>query len=263
MANLRFFHTIIPLFISNIVTFRVFTITFLVSTLSIYLFTYLLDLTAGNAFETAYGKLYEPISLNTYSDFQISGNKDRLFHVNSSNTFFTKGLLSTVLSPDPTYMTKFPSISTNQQEKRLIHQNQTQNQNIQNYIIYKYPKLVSGKWKLNVSQGWVTNFEAKFKLIKINGVDKHYLEILNFQHVNNSSINFEQFSTTSIQGLVDIKIDKEIFHKDIPITIQIFRINTIALIFHSELINRILYNNVILGIMDSFRNFNDQEILIY
>lgn len=245
------------------VTFRVFTITFLISNLSIYLFTNVLDHNAENASEPAYGKLYEPISFQTHSDFQNAGNKDRLFHINSSNTFFTKGLLSTVLSPDPSYMTKFPSISTNQQEKRLIHQNQTQNQNIQNYIIYKYPKLVSGNWKLNVSQGWVTNFEAKFKLVKINGADKHYLEILNFQHVNNSSINFEQFSTTSIQGLVDIKIDKEIFHKDIPITIQLFRINTIALIFHNELINTILYNNVILGIMDSFRNFNDREILIY
>ncbi len=62
---------------------------------------------------------------------------------------------------------------------------------------------------------------------------------------------------------MDIKIDKEIFHKDIPITIQLFKINTVNLIFHNELINTILYNNVILGIMDSFRNFNDREILIY
>ena len=180
--------------------------------------------------------------------------------INNSNTFFTKGMLATVLTPSPSYLkSHMPAEIQNQQQRPS---NADGNQTIQTDLFYLYPKLVSGVWSLNVSRGLVTDFHANFKLITINGIDKHFVELLNFQNANNSLVRFNQFSSTSINGFVDVKIDNEIFMNKVPITIQLFKINTVDLTIRDALVANIFYENELLGITDSFKNFKNDELLI-
>ncbi len=137
------------------------------------------------------------------------------------------------------------------------------NQTSESIIFYSFQKLVSGTWSLNVSRGLVTDFHANFKLLTVNGIEKHFIEILNFQNSNGSSITFNQFSNTPIDGFADIKIDDELFQSKFPLTIQIFNINTIVLTIKDETVGNIFYNNNLLGITDSFKNFEGDELLIF
>jgi len=47
------------------------------------------------------------------------------------------------------------------------------------------------------------------------------------------------------------------------LTIQIFNINTIVLTIKDETVSNIFYNNNLLGITDSFKNFKGDELLIF
>jgi hypothetical protein len=193
-------------------------------------------------------------------------NNNNLPPINNSNTFFTKGLLSTVLTPDSSYSTKNISgllSQEQQQQQHMANLSRSQNHTVQTNLFYLYPQLVSGSWVLNVSNGLVTDFQANFKLVTINGIDKHFVDIMNFRNADGSSIIFDQFSNTTINGFADIKVDNEIFQNDFPMTIQIFKINTITLDIKDEIVANIFYNNDLLGITDSFKNFKNDELLIF
>ena len=198
----------------------------------------------------------------TYNNLLLSvnaqttgGTDEGLPSINNSNTFYTKGLLSTVLFPDYNEI--------NQNLSRPLPSPPSLNQTSESIVFHSFQKLVSGTWSLNVSRGLVTDFHANFKLLTVNGIEKHFIEILNFQNSNGSSITFNQFSNTPINGFADIKIDDELFQSKFPLTIQIFNINTIVLTIKDETVSNIFYNNNLLGITDSFKNFKGDELLIF
>jgi hypothetical protein len=195
------------------------------------------------------------LSVDTQTDDGGGGIEEGLPPINNSNTFYTKGLLSTVLFPD----------------NRQINQNlsgsptspTSLNQTSESIVFHNFQKLVSGTWSLNVSRGLVTDFNAYFKLLTVNGIDKHFIEIFNFKNSNDSYVTFNQFSNTPINGFADIKIDNELFQSKFPLTIQIFKINTIVLTIKDKTVSDIFYNNNLLGITDSFKNFKGDELLIF
>ena len=198
----------------------------------------------------------------TYNNLLLSvnaqttgGTDEGLPSINNSNTFYTKGLLSTVLFPDYNEI--------NQNLSRPLPSPPSLNQTSESIVFHSFQKLVSGTWSLNVSRGLVTDFHTNFKLLTVNGIEKHFIEILNFQNSNDSSITFNQFSNTPINGFADIKIDDELFQSKFPLTIQIFNINTIVLTIKDETVSNIFYNNNLLGITDSFKNFKGDELLIF
>jgi len=193
------------------------------------------------------------LSVDTQTDDGGGGIEEGLPPINNSNTFYTKGLLSTVLFPDNSEIIQ-----------NLSRPNPTSlNQTSESVVLHNFQKLVSGTWSLNVSRGLVTDFHANFKLLTVNGIDKHFIELLNFQNSNGSSITFNQFSNTPINGFADIKIDDELFQSKFHLTIQIFNINTIVLTIKDETVSNIFYNNNLLGITDSFKNFKGDELLIF
>src|SRR4029079_294566 len=185
------------------------------------------------------------LSVDTQTDDGGGGIEEGLPPINNSNTFYTKGLLSTVLFPDNS------EINQNLSRPTPTSLNPTS----ESIVLYNFQKLVSGTWSLNVSRGLVTDFYANFKLLTVNGIEKHFIEILNFQNSNGSPVTFNQFSNTPINGYADIKIDDELFQSKFPLTIQIFKINTIVITIKDEAVSDIFYNNNLLGITDSFKNF--------
>lgn len=259
--------TFITTFIVALVIAVAVAVTYVPFSLAIYIPHFELFLPNERFFEIAYGQVYDDLFLSVNPDPFISSESNNFPLINNSNTFFTKGLLSTVLTPDPNYLTKniseLLSQQQQQQQQRRDNLSSSQNQTVQTDLFYPYPKLVSGTWVLNVSKGLVTDFQANFKLLPVNGIDKHFIDILNFRNADGSSITFDQFSSTTINGFADIKIDNELFQKDLPMTIQLFKINTIAIDIKEEVVSNVFYNNKLLGITDSFRNFKNDELLIF
>lgn len=199
---------------------------------------------------TAYAVLPNTILLSIDTDDQADNSI--LPSMNNSNTFYTKGLLSTVLYPS--YVNSSSSIV----------QNNTSNSTSETVLYFNnIPKLISGTWSLNVSEGSVVSFNANFKLLSINGIEKHFVELLNFQKDVDQSIVFKPFSTTIIDGFADIKIDDELLTSKMPIKIQISKINTITLTILDKNIDDIFLDRDILGITDSFKNFRGDELLVF
>jgi len=197
------------------------------------------------------------LSVDTQTDDDGGeGIDEGLPPINNSNTFYTKGLLSTVLFPDNIQINQNLSGSAPTSPSSL-------NQTSESIVFHNFQKLVSGTWSLNVSRGLVTDFNAYFKLLTVNGIDKHFIEIFNFKNSNDSYVTFNQFSNTPINGFADIKIDNELFQSKFPLTIQIFKINTIVLTIKDKTVSDIFYNNNLLGITDSFKNFKGDELLIF
>ena len=210
----------------------------------------------GNYIGLAQGMTLDNFLLSINSQTDGGMDDEGLPSINNSNTFYTKGLLSTVVFHDYNEINQNLSGPVPPPSSSL-------NQTSEPTILYSFPKLVSGTWSLNVSRGLVTDFQANFKLLTVNGIEKHFIEIVNFQNSNGSSITFNQFSNTPINGFADIKIDDELFQSKFPLTIQIFNINTIVLTIKDETIANIFYNNDLLGITDSFKNFKGDELLIF
>lgn len=266
MGNRYCFLLIMLTFIVTLVI--TFTIVFLPFSLSIYSPEFKMIVYIERYFEIAHGFTHDDLLLSVDPQSIVISESNDLPLINNSNTFFTKGLLATVVSPDSGYLSKNMSRQASQQQQEQeqqqnqSHQNSSQNQIVQTHLLYLYPRLASGSWALNVSKGVVTEFQSDFKLVTINGIDKHFVQILNFRNADDFPVIFDQFSNTTINGFADIKIDNELFRKGFPLTIQIFKINTIALDFKDELVANIFYNNNLLGITDSFKNFKNDELLI-
>jgi hypothetical protein len=243
------------LFLSFTFTFIFFLLFLLSSDASVVTILESHEPNFSNYFSSAHGIKYDTLLLSVNTETS-GGAENTLTSINNSNTFYTKGLLSTVVFHDYNEINQNLSGPVPPPSSSL-------NQTSEPTILYSFPKLVSGTWSLNVSRGLVTDFQANFKLLTVNGIEKHFIEIVNFQNSNGSSITFNQFSNTPINGFADIKIDDELFQSKFPLTIQIFNINTIVLTIKDETIANIFYNNDLLGITDSFKNFKGDELLIF
>ena len=178
--------------------------------------------------------------------------------INNSNTFSAIGALSTVLYPNNSNV-----IQQNFSDLSSIFSNDFEANGVKNLTLslYNVPKLVSGDWILNVSRGFVTNFDMNFKLLSVDGLDKHFLDINNFQNTN-ASIVFDPFSNTTINGFVDVKIDDYLLDSHIPIDIKINKINTIEISIKNAILEDLLFHNKIYGMTESLKNYKDNDILI-
>jgi hypothetical protein len=179
-----------------------------------------------------------------------------LLEINSSNTFFAKGLLSSVL---------FPYYNMSEQDinkpSNPFNFDNHKNEKNANTSLYEFPKLISGDWILNVSKGTVTNFHGAFKLLNTDGLEKHYVELINFQS-KNMPVILNPYTNTTIIGSVDIIIDGQLFESGLPVKIKLTKINTIEISFDKQSTRDLFFNNSIHGIVDSFKNFKNDELLI-
>jgi hypothetical protein len=194
-------------------------------------------------------------SISTSSIFAID-SKAKLIDImpqrNDTNTFFTRGSLSSVLFPDYNINSSINS------EK----DNNFKNESFANISKYEFPKIISGNWTLNVTQGNVTDFHSVFKLITSDGLEKHFVKINNFENNNNFSVILNPYTKTIINGYVDFIIDDQLFESYLPIKIQLNRINTIIISIDKQTVSDLLLDSPIYGVADSFKNFRNNELLV-
>jgi hypothetical protein len=192
----------------------------------------------------------------TMGPASTSMGNDGLPEINGSNTFFAKGLLSSVLFPHYDTLGHGVNGSSN-----LFNSNGSENNGDLKTSLLEFPKLVSGNWVLNVTRGNVASFHSLFKVVPSDGTGKHFVELINFQN-QNASIILNPYSNTVINGYVDVKIDDRIFDYHLPIEIKLNKINTIALSMDNQSISDFFFKSQIQGIVDSFRNYKNAELLI-
>jgi hypothetical protein len=237
------------------------------------------SLLIGSIFGINYLKVslntHYPININNYfiisnlvaaaNSFVLSNNTQTkmsdsiLPEVNDSNTFSTNGFLSSVLFPNYDILLH----NINDSYSLLNDNNLKKDKDNINSSLYEFPKLISGTWVLNVTQGNVTNFYSVFKLVSSDGLEKHFLEINNFQNSDtNTSIILNPYTYTILNGYADIKIDDQLFESHLPLKIELNRINTIIISMNKQSINDLLFDNPIYGVVDSFKNFKNDELLI-
>ena len=205
-----------------------------------------------------YVMTYDLVSNDFLSPFDTKAEiGDRgLVEINSSNTFFAKGLLSSVLFP-------YYNMSEHDLSKpsNPFNFDNPKNEKNANTSLYEFPKLISGNWILNVSKGTVTNFHGAFKLLNTDGLEKHYVELINFQS-KNMPVILNPYTNTTIIGSVDIIIDGQLFESGLPVKIKLTKINTLEISFDKQSTSDLFLNNSIHGIVDSFKNFKNDELLI-
>src|SRR6476646_6963105 len=66
-------------------------------------------------------------------------------------------------------------VSAIDSKAKLIDDMPQKNETIANMSKYEFPKIISGNWTLNVTQGNVTNFNSIFKLVTSDGLEKHFV----------------------------------------------------------------------------------------
>ena len=177
--------------------------------------------------------------------------------INNSNTFSANGVFSSVLFPNYDVLLHNVNKSSTSSETDSL----SRNENAVNVSLYEFPKIVSGSWILNVTQGNVTNFYGFFKLITSDGLEKHFIEMNNFKNTN-LSIVLNPYTTTIINGYVDFRIDNQLFESNLPIKIQLNKINTISVYITKQTVSDLLFDNPIHGVVNSFKNFRNDELLV-
>ena len=204
-----------------------------------------------------YVMTYDLVSNDFLSPFDTKAEiGDRgLVEINSSNTFFAKGLLSSVLFP-------YYNMSEHDLSKpsNTFNFDYSKNEKNANTSVYEFPKLISGNWILNVSKGTVTNFHGAFKLLNTDGLEKHSVELINYQS-KNMPVILSPYTNTTIIGSVDVMIDGQLFESGLPVKINLTKINTIEISFDEQSISDLFLNNPIHGIVESFKNFKNDELL--
>ena len=119
-----------------------FTIVFLPFSLSIYSPEFKMIVYIERYFEIAHGFTHDDLLLSVDPQSIVRSESNDLLLINNSNTFFTKGLLSTVLTPDPSYLTQNISglLSQQQHQQHMDNLSRYQNQTVQSNWFYLYPQ---------------------------------------------------------------------------------------------------------------------------
>jgi len=204
-------------------------------------------------YDNEVNKIFDFVPFNLITPIKAQTIYDTNPSINDSNTFFTKGVLISVLFPNydtilNNSLSSIPQLKNNNNEKPL------------NTSLYEFPKLISGIWSLNVTRGNIINFFGTFKLVSNEGLEKHFIELSGFK--NNMSIVLNPYSSTTIFGYINIKIDNQLIYSSLPIKIKLYRINTIRINILNQNVNNLLFNSPIYGITTTFKNFKNDELLI-
>ena len=133
----------VPSFLFFLSVFVV-TIAAAIIILPIFLSSPLPGLEINNLFENPFGMVHALISedllLSVSPESTQFSSSSSSTYINNSNTFFTKGLLATVLSPSPSYLKNHMPEMQNQNQQQL-DAGPNGNQTVQTDLFYQYPKL--------------------------------------------------------------------------------------------------------------------------
>ena len=118
------------------------------------------------------------------------------------------------------------------------------------------PYIVTGVWNLNVSKGYITNFEADFTLLHTDGTSRHTVNLTNFQNSANRILELGHDGTGYTRGTLDVRIDGIDKWNNVGASIVIDRLTAIRLTLDSEITDNYFKGQPIYGVINSLVNEN-------
>lgn len=92
--------------------------------------------------------------------------------------------------------------------------------------------ILSGKWDLTVLNGSAKSFDSRFTMIHTDGTTRHTIYLLNFTaDKNQPQIHLTPTQNMTITGKLDIASNGVPTWLDIPVTINLIKLNTIIIDF--------------------------------
>jgi hypothetical protein len=110
--------------------------------------------------------------------------------------------------------------------------------------------LLGGIWELAVVNGDPIDFNADFTMVRVNGSDRHMMNLLDFRGNDNETIVLSDDGSTTMNGMVNIMGHGHLMWENVTSQISINRYNTISIMVDNDQTENHLPNGVH-GIVES------------
>ena len=119
--------------------------------------------------------------------------------------------------------------------------------------------ILSGDWNILASNGNITDFEANFTMVSVNGTDRHTHSITNFTSNVVAPLILDVHGTT-FTGESDITTDDNVTWHAIQTTVTISRQDTVSITFNHNNVNEHFQNQPIYGVIFSIQEYEEQQL---
>jgi hypothetical protein len=121
--------------------------------------------------------------------------------------------------------------------------------------------VLNGHWHLEVDNGNVTSFDARFTKVHLDATDRHTHEIGNFTTSNNSSsVKGEINGTTTISGTSDVALNNVTVWHHVKTTIIINDLSTITISLDPAATGNHFSGQSIYGVVNAVKDRNGNEL---
>ena len=94
--------------------------------------------------------------------------------------------------------------------------------------------LLGGDWNLGVVNGEPIDFNADFTMVRVNGTDRHTMNLMHFRADDNSTVVLSDDGSTTINGIMDIMGHGHLLWTNVTSEISINVYNTISITVNNE-----------------------------
>jgi len=121
--------------------------------------------------------------------------------------------------------------------------------------------VLNGYWHLEVDNGNVTSFDARFTKVHLDATNRHTHEIANFTSSNNSSsVKAEINGTTTISGTSDVALNNVTVWHDVKTTIIMNDLSTVTISLDPSTTGNHFSGQSIYGVVNAAKDRNGNEL---
>ena len=110
---------------------------------------------------------------------------------------------------------------------------------------------LGGQWNLEVIDGNLTDFYAKFTMVHFDGTNRHIMSFANFRS-NETNLQLPADGSTTITGLIDVMENNKIKWSNVTSQLEINKYNTISINVNNEQVEQHFNGQSVRGIVDAF-----------
>jgi hypothetical protein len=94
--------------------------------------------------------------------------------------------------------------------------------------------LLGGEWNLGVVNGKPIDFNADFTMVRMNGTDRHTMNLMHFRANDNSTVVLSDDGSTTMNGIIDIMGHGHLLWMNVTSQISLNGYNTIIITVDNE-----------------------------
>jgi len=120
--------------------------------------------------------------------------------------------------------------------------------------------VLTGNWSISAKQGKITDFKTSFTKVLADGNKRHTHDLINFKQDNNTNAQLTADNNLSFNGIVDVKLNKDIPWTKVNVDINIEKGNTIAIKLNNKQTGNHFEDQPIYGVVTSMIDGNGTKI---